>query len=230
MKALLLLLFVSMGYSGLNAQDTSSVTVKAGSNIKDALTTTDIFYYPEFTKGEVFFRHGTRAVAKLNYSRLVDEMHFLNPKGDTLALSDEGTIQSIHIDKDSFYFDQGWVRLVAGNKLIKLAEKQAWFFEDKKKIVAYNTSSTSAATNSITSFNANGRIFNLIPNEDVVIRKGKQYFFGDKYNHFVPALKKNLVLLFPKEQRVIEAYLKENKVDFNNREDLEKVVQFLEHL
>ena len=61
----------------------------------------------------------------------------------------------------------------------------------------------------------------------MLIKKETQYFFGDKYNHFVRSGKKKLLLLFPKEQASIENYLKENKVDFDKKDDLEKITQFL---
>ncbi|HEX6168281.1 MAG TPA: hypothetical protein VFZ33_01215 [Chitinophagaceae bacterium] len=64
-------------------------------------------------------------------------------------------------------------------------------------------------------------------NEDMLIKKETQYFFGDKYNHFVRAGKKKLLFLFPKEQPIIENYLKENKVDFDKKDDLEKITSFL---
>ena len=69
MKALLLL-FILFGYSNLLAQDSTLVTIKAGNRVKDVLTTTDIYYYPQFTNGKVFLRDGSRAGARINYTRL----------------------------------------------------------------------------------------------------------------------------------------------------------------
>ncbi len=125
MKALLLL-FVLMNHMGLFAQNKTSVTVKAGSKISDVFTAADIFYYPEFTKGRVYFKDGSTSSAKLNYSLLVDQIQFIDPKGDTLSLANQTTIQVISIDQDSFYYDKGYLRLVVGNKLVKLAEKKIW--------------------------------------------------------------------------------------------------------
>jgi len=230
MKTLLVLLFALMEYTGLFGQNTTSITVKAGNKIRDVLTTADIFYYPQFTKGKVFFRDATKAEAKLNFSRLVDELHFIDPKGDTLVLADEKTIRFIHIDKDTFYYDQGYVRLVVGNNIVKLAEKQVWVLGDTKKIGAYNTANTTSSIASFNSYNEFGRTFDLVIKEDVVLRKVEYHYFGDKYNRFVLAGKKNLLMLFPKEQRRIGAYLKESKIDFSKKEDLEKIVQFLGHL
>ena len=216
-----------MNYPGLFAQNTTSVTVKAGSKISEVLTIADIFYYPQFTKGKVFFRDGNTAAAKLNYNLLVDEMQFIDPKGDTLSLADENTVQFICVDKDSFYYDRGYVRLVAGNKLAKLAEKQMWAVVETQKIGAYNTPTSTSSINSHASYNMNGSTYNLVVNEEVKLKKAAFYYFVDHYNRFVPAGKKNLLMLFPKEQRRIETYLRENKIDFNDKNDLEKIVQFL---
>jgi hypothetical protein len=64
----------------------------------------------------------------------------------------------------------------------------------------------------------------------MIIRKETQYYFGDENNHFARAGKKKLMLLFPKDQMGLENYLKENKVDFDKKDDLEKLAQFLGQL
>jgi len=55
MRSLLSLVFVLLGYY-LSAQDSTFVTIKAGNKIKDVLSLTDIYYYPQFTSGKVFFQ------------------------------------------------------------------------------------------------------------------------------------------------------------------------------
>ena len=89
MKPLLLSLLILIGYGDLSAQDSTFVTIKAGNRVNDVLTPAEIYYYPQFTSGKVFFRDGSKAVGKMNYTRLFDQMLFIGPKGDTLALADE---------------------------------------------------------------------------------------------------------------------------------------------
>ena len=168
------------------------------------------------------------ATVKMNYTRLFDQMLFINTKGDTLALAEEKTIKFINILKDTFYYDEGYIRIIADNDFVKLAEKEAWVVADIKKTGTHNTYSTPGVT-SVKSFR-DGNDANrndLTINEDIVLRKETQYFIGDEYNHFVRAGKKKLMQLFPKEQRSIENYLKDNKVDFNSKDDVEKLFQFL---
>ena len=59
----------------------------------DVLSTSDVFSYPQFTIGTVYFKNGNIASAKMNYSSLWDEMHFINSKGDTLAMADENKFE-----------------------------------------------------------------------------------------------------------------------------------------
>ena len=233
MKVLLLLLFILIGYCGLSAQD-SIVTIKAGNKVRDVLTPADIFYYPQFTSGKVFFRDGRKAMAMMNFTRLYDEMLFINPKGDTLAVADEKTIKFIVVDQDTFYYDEGYVRIIVDYGDVKLAEKQIWVVADTRKIGTHNKSTSTVAITPLSNYSDDGiaraKSYDLLINEDMVIRKETQYYFGDQNNHFVRAGKKKLLLLFPKEQLDLENYLKENKVNFDKKDDLKKLAQFLGQL
>ena len=230
MKALLLLLFTLTGYSGLWAQDSTLVTIKAGNKIKDVLTPADIFSYPVFTSGKVFFKDGSKALAKLNYNRLSDQMLFIDPKGDTLELADENTIKFIAIDKDTFYFDEGYVKIIADYGAVKLAEKQIWVVADVRKVGTHNSAKSSVAITSLVTYSDEGaraKSYDLVINENTIIRKETQYFFGDANNRFARTGKKRLLLLLPKDELSIETYLKENKVNFDKKEDLLRIVQFI---
>ena len=230
MRALILLSFILIGSANLSAQDTTLVTIKAGNKVSDVLTHDEIYFYPQFTMGEIFLKEGKKIVVDMNYTRIFDQMLFINHKGDTLALADVKNIKLIVIEQDTFYYDQGYVRLIADYGYVKLSEKQAWVVADVRKIGAYNTPTNTVAVTSLTAY-TNGqdaaKSKDLILNEEIVLRRETQYFFGDDYNNFVHAAKKKLLNLFPKDERAIENYLKDNKVDFNKKEDLEKLAQFL---
>jgi hypothetical protein len=228
MKLRLLFLSILIGSSSLWAQDSTFITIKTGSSIQEVLMTTDILLSPQFITGKVFFKDGTKTIAIMNYNSLADQMLFIDPHGDTLALKDEKTVKFITLDKDTFYYDEGYIRLVASNSVVKLAEKQVWEVADIRKIGSHNRPSTTFAITSYSSVTDRfGKSHDLLLNEDMILRKKLNYYFGDMYSHFVPAGKKNLLLLFPKEQTSLANYLKENKVNFNKKDDLEKVAQFL---
>jgi len=49
-------LFILIGHSNSKAQDSTFVTIKAGSKVKDVLTARDIFFSPVFIMGRIFSR------------------------------------------------------------------------------------------------------------------------------------------------------------------------------
>ena len=229
MKLHLQLFFILISFTGLSAQDSTYITIKSGDIIQEGLSSSDMYYFPQFTKGVVFFKGGTKATAKVNYTRLFDQMLFIDGKGDTLALANEKTIKFIAVGQDTFYYDEGYVRIIADDHFVKLAEKQIWVVADIRKPGPHNTSTSTIGVTSVRTFRqGNDAVRNpLSLDEDIVLRKETHYYFGDKYNHFVRASKKKLLDLFPKEERKIESYLSENKVNFDKKDDLEKLCKFL---
>ena len=230
MKTLLLLFFILIGSTDPFAQDSTHVTIKIGSKDSDVLSPADIYYYPQFTTGQIILKEGKRIVTDMNYTRLFDQMLFINHKGDTLALADEKNIKLIIIDQDTFYYEHGYVRLIADYGYVKLTEKQVWIVADVRKMGTHNRPTNTVDIQSFSSYTngidaAKGK--DLVLNEEIVLRKETEYYFGDDYNHFVLAGKNKLINLFPKDEKAIENYLKENKVDFNKKDDLEKLSQFL---
>ena len=232
MKSLLLVILIYIQHVELAAQDSTHVTIKQGATIQEVLKPGEIYYFPQFTKGEVFYKGGRKASGKMNYTRLFDEMLFIDGKGDTLAMAEEETIKFIAVGQDTFYYEKGYVRVIADNDLVKLAEKQLWVVVDIRKTGTHNTSTNSTGVTSVNRFRHGDEAMRtpLSLNEDLVLRKETQYFFGDRTNQFVRAGRKGLLRLFSKKERNIESYLKENKIDFENKEDIEKLYQFISQL
>ena len=212
-----------------HAQD-STITIKAGTSFNESVSITDVYEYPQFVYGKVFFIPGDSSGGRLNYNRFLDQMQFIDLKGDTLNIAYPGTIKFIRISNDLFYYDNGYVKLIKDNNTIKLTAKQTLKVSGKNKIGAYNMASTASAIDSYNSLTIDHKNYNLTPKEEFTLTKKTEYYFGDKYNRFVLANKKNIVRMFPKQERVVTAYLKENNVDFYNREDIEKLLQFLTNL
>jgi hypothetical protein len=224
-----LLLFVLSYCCRLQAQD-STILVKAGMSVNESVSITDLYQYPQFVYGKVFFKSGDSAVAKLNYHRLLDEMLFIDPKGDTLSIANAAMIRSIHTNNDVFYYDNGYVKLIKDSNGIKLASKQTLRVSGKDKIGAYGMANPTSAIDSYGTLIDQRGIYNLVPREDITLAKKTEYYFGDKYNQFVWATRKNLLQQFSKQSKTLNAYLKDNNIDLNNSVDLEKLLQFLASL
>ena len=67
----------------------------------------------------------------------------------------------------------------------------------------------------------------LLVRENLTFSKKTDYFLGDKFNHFVPANKKNLYKVFSKKKIEMDEYLKNSELDLNKEEDLIRLLSYL---
>src|SRR5258706_7656211 len=230
LQLLLLLLLPLLCDCNLFAQQNAIIIVKPGNTIKESVPTTDLYEYPQFIHGTVFFRDGNSSGAAMNYNRFLGEILFITAKGDTIILANEKNIKFINISNDTFFYDQGYIKLINSTASVKLGMKQMLKIIDKEKMGAYGMSSSTTAVDSYNSYYDDINFYNLTVMENLVLAKKVEYYIGDIYNHFVSVGKKNIINLFPKHEQAVVRYLKENTVAFDNKADLEKLVQFLEQL
>ncbi|MGN6616527.1 MAG: hypothetical protein ACTHJ5_05080 [Ilyomonas sp.] len=203
-------------------------TVKAGDEISVSLPDSLKYIYPQFVLGTVHLRNGNFANALLNYNLLEGEMQFIDPKGDTLAIDNEATIRTVSINKDSFYYDKGYLQLVSYYPAIKLAKRESIDVTDELKMGGYGQTSSTSAITSISSIYRGTEVAKLNSRGELLLLKHTRYFIGDKFNNFIPATKKNIIKSFKVKDAIAEDFLKENKIQFNKEEDLEKLITFLQ--
>jgi hypothetical protein len=202
--------------------------VAPGTKLNDVIPADEVFYYPSFVPGKVYYREGNVQETVMNYNQLVDEIQFIGPDGDTLALDNEFTVRFVCIGRDTFYFDKGYILLLSSKHAVRLGVKHRFEMGERRQNTGYDMLSSASSTLSFSSLQDETRMRTLQINEQVVVRKTVQYYFGDKFNHFVPATEKTIAELFPKCINTLNRFLKKNRVDFNNRDDVYKVVAFVD--
>lgn len=210
------------------AQSAKMYTVKPGADIRDVIPMTEMFRYPGFVPGAVVFRNGLSTAGTLNYNILLGEIQFIDPEGDTLSLANEETIRYVLISRDTFYYDDGYLKLLRSSGGIKLAEK-VLFREYIQKPGSYDLSSATTATNTLSSL-LERRSYELNTNQEITLVKSTQYFIGNRFNEFYYADKKNLLKAFSSHRVPIGNYLNKNTIEFNREQDLVKLMKFLEAL
>ena len=208
-----------------SAQKEKAYPVKVGEIPNKVLPNEAMYVLPAFTWGTAWFRNGSSSAKRFNYNFLLDEMHFINEGGDTLAIADPLLISSVVIDSMLFYFDKGYVREIFKQGVYKLAMKQQMVQIADKTRGGYDIASGSS---SITTYgyinNSNSRIYRLQVAKDVLFKRKISFYIADASNHFLKADKKNFHALF--EDKTITKYLKEHKVNFNKAEDVTALLQF----
>ncbi len=131
--AFLILPILAFSYGQLIAQVRKTYKVNPGEKVMQALPNEALYMYPQFKDATVNFKNGRAGSSKLNYNRLLDEIQFIN-KEDTLSLGDEETISSIYIDKDTFYYFQGFVKKMDDVKNVRFASKKVLGLSNKQRL------------------------------------------------------------------------------------------------
>ena len=147
MKIIMLPVFILLTQFAC-AQD-STIVIAADQYISEVATPDRIYHYPNFMKGEIFFRNNTTSHARLNYNYLNGEIEFITSNNDTLAIAKEQmlNIQRVVIDTSTFFYNNGYLELVAQSAVGKLLKKQMFYVVKREKIGGYDQPTSTSQLN-----------------------------------------------------------------------------------
>jgi len=221
--------FVFLLNSIVVAQKRKTYTINPGVKATEVIPTDEIFLYPNFTPGTVYYKTGPYSSGLLNYNFLIAEIQFIDPKGDTLSLADEITIDYIAFTRDTFYYDNGYLKFIRNCGKFKLAQKQFFSIANKEKIGAMGIKTSSSSIDTYTRLPGNNRFKSngLVAQEVLTLARNDLYYFGDKFNHFKRLNKKNLIEAYPAKGKEIRDYFKENSLKKITEEDMVKLMESL---
>ncbi|MEI6050171.1 MAG: hypothetical protein WCS03_14805 [Bacteroidota bacterium] len=212
----------------LSAQNNDLITVRAGTRILDYFPVSVRYRYPEFITGKILFKNGNSNTNRLNYNFLLDEMEFIQSQ-DTLSIAKKKDIRFIAVAQDTFFFDNGYLEQICGGP-VSVGLRQRIKLKQVLKKDSYGVSSSGSATSSYNSLPADGNFYKLSANEDMVFQKTKDYYLATKSSGFIQFRKKTVLQLFPEKEAAIKDYLKSNKINFDSKDDLLKLAEFLQRL
>ncbi|HEV8273336.1 MAG TPA: hypothetical protein VGQ04_18610 [Chitinophagaceae bacterium] len=230
MKKLLFLVVILSFSLCLVAQSRKSFSVNPGKKIVEEIPITDIYRYAEFKMGEVSLKNGTAANVKLNYNSVFGEMQYIDPKnGDTLSLAEEKNIKFIAVEKDTFYFDEGWLELIGGTSTVRIAKKKLLEITNREKIGAMEVAGF-GAIETYNKYTGSQHMKDLVAKEKLTFTEHVSYYFGDRFNHYSRANRKGLLKLYGDSSEKIDKWISENKIDLSNEDDLKKLSVYLQSL
>lgn len=228
MKKLLLVILVCYS-ANIYSQENLTIFIPSDRQASEILTPQKIYKYSAFKPGRIIFRDGTFSDDKFNYNYLTKEIEFINK--DTLAIAKNQmlNIRFLTVDKDTFFYNNGYLQQVAHTASGRLLKKQMLVVTKREKIGAYNLATETSAIDSYGSFTDEFGVLtpHLKIRENITLALRTDFYFGDRFNTFLPANKKNLQKLFPNKERQIDNYLKTHPVNFKNAEDLSKILASL---
>jgi len=226
MKPMLVLLFFTCLHTAdTSAQKRKLFKINPGEKVVDKIPQNEMYSYSGFVSGKVYLINNTYSVAPMNYNALFGEMQFINTKGDTLSLSDEKKIRLIVINKDTFYYSDGYLELVLDDGNVKLAKKTLISFANRQKLGGFGESSQgSIETYGVLSNQS--YLKELVANEVITMAKDSVFYIKDALNNFKELNKKTLQDIYPKNEKDLKNYLKEHRVRFSDEEDLKKLILY----
>ena len=210
----------------LKAQNTEPVVVKAGTRVIDYFPLSERYRYGDFTEGMAVSKNGTKNSARFNYNFLSGEMELIRST-DTMIIANKKDVNYITVAQDTFYYKNGYLEIIRSGSF-KVFLNQRIVVKDIRKEGAFGTINRTSASESY-SFLINGGITkDLVPSEDWVLQNEPKYYFSTPGQDYLQFNRKNILMVFLAKKEMINKYLKSNKIDFDSRDDLLKLADFLD--
>lgn len=228
----ILLTFLLMFIYGQNSwgqQDKTLVEKSHMENLKEF--TNSIFQYPEFENGKVILKDSTEIAARLNYNRVLGQILCISRQGKTLPFEHPETFNKIIIGIDTFqFYNKGFLEKFTHYPNGNLYIKQTIRYIEKEK--NWNDGSVYIPANSskLPYSNDDQAKQGTVIEENAHFKFINEYFLADKFMNVYPVTKKGFSDLFPMYKNELKTYLQKHSVNFNNIEQIEKLLQYLQGL
>ena len=227
-RAILFLCIIQLIHSSLVAQEYKPVTVKAGTSLKEYFTDSQRYLYPNFTQGSVIFKNRIITPSNFNFNLLTGEIEFIHSK-DTLFFPSKNEIDLIVVARDTFYYHNAYLQLIRSGPL-NLYLKRSMIVMNILKQGAFGTVNRSAASESYDFVITKSLSIDLKPVDDMVLQRKDEYFYSTTGSDFNPFTRKNITRIMPGKEKDIRNFLKTFRVDFESREDLLRLTDFMNNL
>ena len=129
--------------------------------------------------------------------------------------------------KDTFYFDKVYVKQMSNRNGVKLGDSRSLQLSNRQKIGGFGEiNGGSVESKEQVSSNAN-MMKSLVAKEILTFTENRAFYFGDRFNHFKQASKKNVLELFGKTKPGLEKFIDDNHLDYFDESDMNKLAAYL---
>jgi len=227
-KYVFLLLLIPVWVSAQNRQ---VIEAASGEDISQKVSTQMQFLFPEFTDGDVYYK-GYSGKGKLNYNMLLGEMQFLE-NNQVKALANARDVVVLNIDKRRFYpfNEKEFTEELLSTGKYQLRVRRRGNVAQHSKKGAYGMDSSTSAITSYSSINSDNRQYNLTVEEKVLISLDYFYYIvGSNGKYILIKNAKTFTKQFPQYRAQIEEFVQDNKIRFDNEDELKALLKFCSNL
>jgi len=185
------------------------------------------FQFENFRKGFVYKQTGKRSEAKLNYSYLYGDILFIGPSLDTLSISDLHLVKNVSIGESIYFYDQkyGFVEIIGERDGVKIGRKSQLALVDYDKRASFERFGSPTSKQNQTTFVGMPTHVSIDNITNLTLRSQVLYFIIDKNNRFHLAGRDGFIKVYARAKKKVVAYLNGHDVNYNNENDLKKVIE-----
>lgn len=195
----------------------------AGKRTADVQWRDSIYRFPFFENGQIMFATGytQNSLIRMNYNLYHMQMDYISAGGDTLQVKPSSEFKLITIASHLFLYDSkvGYIEVVQ-QSAVALGMRPMMI----ARYIDYPSGGYSRNAGS-TPFRDTDQRGAAMPIDRYYV-KGGDYFFIDKDSKVYKASSSSAFKLFREHRKVVKEYLDAHNVDFENREDLMKLLSF----
>lgn len=201
---------------------TISVSLSAQDDSAKVLTQ---FLFPKFSKGSVKFKSGSAREIIMNYNLCSEKMVY-EQNGKYLNMVNTGTIDTVYLQNKKFIpSDKIFLEVVLSGKIPLLSQNKA-NIDLPGKPAGYGGTSQTSAVDMVSTFHTDAGAINLKLPDDYTVRPYSVMwvFVNGKMESFLN--ERQFLRIFNDKQAEIKKFMKDNKIKFEKRDDLIKVIKF----
>ena len=182
------------------------------------------YVLPEFNAGIVIFNNGQQSNGALNINTIDHKVHFIDPSGQILVLSNNDDVARVFIKGRSFMNSRyGYIEIYEAAGDIFMGEGRRVGFISEDKVGAFGSKSQTTAIQSVKSIQAAAGYmvdFEQQKNSPYTYRKTP---YLCRKGVILTVSKKTIQKCFPEKKEIIDQYIAEHDPNFNNVEDVRKM-------
>lgn len=181
------------------------------------------YLFPDFQPARVAMKAGKDINILLNYSVVLEKMMFLQ-RGQVYEMMNYEAVDTVYLQNRKF-IPYGRIFLeVALEDEITLCIQHKGKDLGPSRPAAYGGKSDVSSSNYITYMGLTGEPFRMQHMEELNIKYDRIYWLksGEKWQSF--SSRRQLLKIFPDRKNLIRKYIRNNKVDFSDSQDVIKLI------
>lgn len=224
MRVLLAILIFNLCLS-LAGQQSITVTIKGETTLESVLPPEMMFAFKEYIDAEIHLKNGTFTTTKININLFTNDIFFMNGSNQVMVLGKPADIRKIIIGKDTWIpVDGVFGEIIHTKDTFSLVRVKQTKCNDIRKESGFGGTTSTGSVKSVTSFSQD--------NTTHVALSVGEYDFETTVSYFIStgskianADSRGFKKIFPDKKKEIDLYLKENKVNFKNEDDMISFLQ-----